>query len=88
MRTLSRILVVLIAFVAAGAGPSAAQQTGNVIFFHPDGAGVKHWGALRFLIAGPDGELNWDKLPAMAVYRGHMKDALTGTTHGGATVHA
>ncbi len=88
MRTLSRILVLLIVLVAAGAGLSAAQQTGNVIFFHPDGAGVNHWGALRFLIAGPDGELNWDKLPAMAVYRGHMKDALTGTSHGGATVHA
>ena len=88
MRALPRILVLLIAFIAVSAGSSAAQQTGNVIFFHPDGAGVNHWGALRFLIAGPDGELNWDKLPAMAVYKGHMKDALASTSHGGATVHA
>jgi len=88
MRTFSKILVLLIVLVAVGAGPAAAQKTGNVIFFHPDGAGVNHWGALRFLIAGPDGELNWDKLPAMAVYKGHMKNALAATSHGGATVHA
>ncbi len=30
----------------------------------------------------------WDKLPWMAVYRGHMADRLTGTSNGGATVHS
>lgn len=80
--------------------PAAAQQatppaataqapgTGNVIFFHPDGFGVNHWGATRFVHVGPDGRLNWDRLPHTAVYLGHMKDGLTGTSHGGATVHA
>ena len=63
-------------------------QTGNVIFLHPDGFGVNHWGALRMLTVGPDGRTNWDRLPATAVYLGHMKDALTGTSHGGATTHA
>jgi len=66
----------------------AAEPPGNVIFFHPDGAGVNHWTALRIKEVGPDGRLNWDMLPAMAVYTGHMKDALTGTSHGGATTHA
>ncbi len=65
-----------------------AIATGNVIFIHPDGSGVQHWAACRMLNAGPDGEINWDKLPEMGVYRGHMKDGLTSTSHGGATTHA
>jgi alkaline phosphatase len=77
--------------LAAGlamAAPAVAQQTGNVIFFHPDGTSVNAWGAARMHVAGPDGELNWDRLPEMGVYTGHMSDRLTGTSHGGATVHA
>jgi len=79
--------------VTAGAqtaptAPAAGPQTGNVIFFHPDGLGVNHWGAVRLHSVGPDGRLNWDRLPATAVYLGHMRDALTGTSHGGATTHA
>lgn len=60
----------------------------NVIFFHPDGFGLSHWGSLRTLIAGTDGKINWDRLPHLAPYTGHMKDGITGTSHGGATVHA
>jgi len=78
-------------FVAAAAPLASAQAVegrGNVIFFHPDGAGLNHWTALRLKEVGPDGRLNYDALPAMAIYTGHMKDALTGTSHGGATVHA
>lgn len=61
---------------------------GNVIFIHPDGAGVAHWQAARFYWAGPDGELNWDRLPHTAVYRGHLSDSLTASSNGGGTVHA
>lgn len=68
--------------------PAAAQETGNVIFFHPDGSGVNHWLAARMHTVGPDGELNWDRLPGLGVYTGHMADRVTGTSHGGATVHA
>jgi alkaline phosphatase len=60
----------------------------NVIFFHPDGYGLSHWNSLRFWLVGPDGRLNWDRLPSIAPYTGHMRDALTGSSHGGATVHA
>ncbi len=60
----------------------------NVIFFHTDGYGLSHWDALRTKSVGPDGILNWDKLPYSAGYTGHMKDQLTGTSHGGATTHA
>ena len=74
--------------VAGAQTAPAAGQGGSVIFFHPDGFGVNHWGAVRFHKVGPDGRLNWDRLPHIAVYLGHMKDGLTGTSHGGATVHA
>lgn len=71
------------------ASPTASRPpVVNVIFFHPDGYGLSHWHALRMLVAGPDGRLNWDRLPHMAPYTGHMTDRLTGTSHGGATVHA
>jgi alkaline phosphatase len=82
--------------VAAGIAPatSALAQaappglTGNVIFFHPDGTGLNHWGAARLFARGADGVLNWDRLPHMAVYRGHMGNLITGTSHAGATTHA
>lgn len=75
----------LLLFLAAGLTASHAT---NVIFIHPDGAGVAHWQAARFMKAGPDGQMNWDRLPEVAIYRGHMSDNLTGTSNGGATVHA
>ncbi|GAB4531014.1 MAG: alkaline phosphatase [Anaerolineae bacterium] len=63
-------------------------DTGNVIFIHPDGTSLSHWNAARMYWEGPDGILEWDQLPEMAVYRGHMSDRLVGTSNGGATVHA
>ncbi len=60
----------------------------NVIFFHPDGYGLSHWNALRTWLVGPDGRLNWDRLSHIRPYTEHMKDALTASSHGGATVHA
>jgi len=66
----------------------AAPRLGSVIFIHPDGAGASAWGAARLLAVGPDGDLEWDQLPHIALYRGHMNDSLAGTSNGGATVHA
>jgi alkaline phosphatase len=60
----------------------------NVIFIHPDGTTQSHFSSARLLESGPDGLINWDMLPQVAIYTGHMKDALTATSHGGATVHA
>ncbi len=76
---------------AAGARPARAQSdspTGNVIFFHPDGTGLNAWNAARIYWYGPDGLLNWDQLAEMALYRGHMRDGLVGSSNGGATTHA
>jgi alkaline phosphatase len=84
------LVAVLVLMLAAFAAPVSSQdvQTGNVIFFHPDGTGMNHWNAARMYWYGADGNLNWDMMPEMAIYRGHMSDRLTGTSNGGATVHA
>jgi len=75
---------ILFSLLAACAHATAS----NVIFIHPDGAGVSNWQAARFYWAGPDAELNWDRIPHIAVYRGHMADSLSATSNGGATSHA
>jgi alkaline phosphatase len=63
-------------------------ERGSAIFIHPDGAGAAHWGAARLTIVGPDGELAWDRLRHIGVYRGHLANSLASSSHGGATVHA
>lgn len=74
---------------SAHAGDLPAQgPKGNVIFIHPDGTGPNHWAAARMYWHGPDGVSAWDRLPAMASYRGHLRDRLTSTSNGGATAHA
>ncbi|MDX2263904.1 MAG: alkaline phosphatase [Hyphomicrobiales bacterium] len=83
-----KLMVFGLALAALSAAPTYATDRKDVIFYHPDGTGAAHWNAMRYLTVGPDGEINWDKLPAMALYMGHMKDALTGTSNGGATTHA
>jgi alkaline phosphatase len=88
LATAAVVLTALVATALPGIGFTAGQEAASVIFFHPDGMGVNTWGAVRMLLRGPDGRLHWDLLPHTAVYTGHMKDALTGTSHGGATVHA
>jgi len=82
----------LVAAAAARGGSlldrSAPVATGSVVFVHPDGSGVAHWGAARMWRAGPDGRLHWDRVEHLGVYRGHLRDALASTSHGGGTVHA
>jgi len=60
----------------------------NVIFIHPDGTSPEFFAAARMLHYGPDGETHWDRLPAVAVYKGHMLDNLVGTSNSGAVTHA
>lgn len=68
--------------------PGPAVPTGNVVFIHPDGTGPSHWGAARMYWYGPDAISPWDRLPHVALYRGHMADDLVATSNGGATTHA
>lgn len=62
--------------------------TGSVIFIHPDGTGLADWNALRMIKAGPDGEINWDKLSGIGLYQGHIRDRATSSSNAGATIHA
>lgn len=84
VRAAAGLVVTLVAL--AGCGPSAGR--GSVIFIHPDGTSSATWTAARALYVGPDDHLQWDRLPAIGVYRGHMADRLTATSNGGATTHA
>ncbi len=59
-----------------------------MIFIHPDGTSMQHYAAARALYVGPDADLHWDRLPHMAVYRGHISDYLTATSNAGGTIHA
>jgi alkaline phosphatase len=62
--------------------------TGSVIFVHPDGTGLADWNALRILTVGPDSIINWDKLDAVGLYQGHIKNRVTASSNAGATIHA
>ncbi|MCX7592703.1 MAG: alkaline phosphatase [Fischerella sp.] len=81
------VLVAILACTPENPGNPNPRQ-GNVIFIHPDGTSVSHWGAARMLYFGPDGRLNWDKMSHLAVYLGHMKNQLTATSNAGAVTHA
>lgn len=68
---------------------TTAEPTGqSVVFVHPDGAGLSGWNIHRIAEYGPDGHCHWDLVPHLAVYRGHMRDNLDASSHGGATTHA
>ena len=87
------VFVFLVALNSLGASlvraECVADPTGNgAIFYHPDGTSMGHWDAARILYYGPDGSLNWDRLPQMAAYRGHLTDSLSSSSNGGATTHA
>ncbi|MDW8344382.1 MAG: alkaline phosphatase [Verrucomicrobiae bacterium] len=69
-------------------GIGQALGAGSVIFIHPDGASLNHWNAARLYWVGPDAELNWDRLPGLALYRSHLEDCLTASSNAGGTVHA
>ena len=68
--------------------PETTPRPGSVIFLHPDGTGLIHWSAGRIRWAGPDGQLAWDRLPAIALYRTHLRDSLGASSNAGGTIHA
>jgi len=89
--TCSSAFCLLLALAGAARAQSDAPPSplvGNMIFIHPDGASAASFAAARNLMVGPDGDLHWDRLPAMALYRGHLSNSLTATSNAGATVHA
>lgn len=86
---MQRACTTLAALILASTAALGEEPTGRgAVFFHPDGASVAHWDAARMLYVGPDGQLNWDRYPSAAPYRGHMSDRLVATSNGGAVSHA
>lgn len=81
-------LPALLSFCALTLVARAAPVPANVIFVHPDGTSIGSWMATRFVHVGPDGQLNWDRMPHVAVYDGRLGDALSATSNSGATTHA
>lgn len=81
-------LSILLALCALPLTAGAATTPANVIFVHPDGTSIGSWMATRFVHVGPDGQLNWDRMPHVAVYDGRLGDALSATSNSGATTHA
>lgn len=81
-KTLGLILLIVSIYY-----PISAQNTqypkGNVIFIHPDGTSLSVWNMARILYVGPDSNLNWDLLPNVALYRGHLSNSLTATSNAG-----
>jgi alkaline phosphatase len=67
---------------------SAQNQTGSVIFLHPDGASLSHWSAMRTFYFGPDAICGWDKIPNIGLYREHCQDNLSPESTSGATMHS
>lgn len=68
--------------------PDAGPLPNSVIFIHPDGTGLAHWGLARVRWAGPDANLAWDTLPEIGLYRPHVRDSLAPESHSGGTIHA
>jgi len=67
---------------------ATALKPASVIFLHPDGSGANAWAAARMLYVGPDADLQWDLLPVIGLYRGHLRDALAASSNAGGTTHA
>lgn len=93
MKLLKLFLILFFTVISIVPGQNLSGQTsnydkGNVIFIHPDGTSLAVWNAVRLLYVGPDNQLNWDKLPNIGIYLGHMSNSLTATSNGGGTIHA
>jgi len=88
---MSRPLIIIASLLLAPPVLHAAASVDpptSVIFIHPDGTGPAHWSLARVRWVGPDGFLAWDRLPAMALYRPHVRDCLAPASHSGGTIHA
>lgn len=82
------VLIIILTTLKINSQTNQEYKKGNVIFIHPDGTSLAVWNAVRMLYVGPDNKLNWDNLPNMGIYLGHMTNSLTATSNGGGTIHA
>lgn len=88
MKRILEICIIIILMNLNLSAQTAEYPKGNVIFIHPDGTSLSVWNMTRILYAGPDNNLNWDLLPSIGLYRGHLSNTLTATSNAGGTIHA
>jgi alkaline phosphatase len=81
-------MIMRFTFAAAALLTCQLHGQNSAILFNVDGAGQAHWMASRWATVGPDGDLNWDKLPHIADYRNHVADLLVTGSNAGCTAHA
>lgn len=81
-------VILLLCSIQINSQTNSDYNKGNVIFIHPDGTSLAVWNAVRILYAGPDSKINWDNLPNVGIYLGHLTNSLTATSNGGGTVHS
>lgn len=67
---------------------NTVENNNSVIFIHPDGTTPSHYALARYITAGPDGRINWDRMDSAGSYLSHIEDQLTATSNAGAVVHA
>ena len=72
----------------AFAKENSTSKLHNIIFIHPDGTAQAAFTAARLLHYGPDGTLNWDRLPHVAIYKSHIINSLQSGSVAGAVAHA
>lgn len=87
-KTFVLFAILIITTIQVNSQNNIDYKKGNVIFIHPDGTSLAVWNAARMLYVGPDNKLNWDNLPNIGIYLGHLTNSLTATSNGGGTVHA
>lgn len=84
-----KITILLIVFLISSCLKEVPENDkGNVIFLHPDGTGLAAWNVLRIIDAGPDSEINWDKLKNIGLYKSHTLNSITTSSNAGAVMHA
>ncbi|MBT8401416.1 MAG: alkaline phosphatase, partial [Rhodothermia bacterium] len=83
-----RAVTVALSWICILSLSGCSSDLGSAIFIHPDGSSAAHWGAVRLVVDGPDGMLNWDRMDHMGLYRGHQTNSLGASSNGGATIHA
>lgn len=68
--------------------PAASKAMGNVIFIHPDGTSPASFMALRNIDKGPDGRLNWDRMPEAGINLAQSTNQIVASGNAGAVTHA
>jgi len=88
VRLITAALVLFFPVAQARENANTASDNNSVIYYQVSGAGLSAWQLARFLKVGPDGDLNWDRLPTISLMRSHALDRLATSGGASATTHS